>query len=348
MLLKAELSKDSTNTALKIELADCLVQMEQNDSALRVYARLENAEPDNLSYQIKQFAILYKINDYEGCIAKGRQIIQADSIPRVLSLMGDSFAKMEKRDSATYYYEKVLGCQPLNWRALDKASDIYFKTKNHDAVLSLTKKFLQLEPDNRYVRQIQGLAYYLQGKYRESLDEFLQLLVSGVDTDVVHYYVGMNYYYLMKYRNALKEFETLYLNKDDDVNLITCLAYSRSNTGSDYETEVKPLFEKAISLMQPDSAKMFGIFSKYGNAALKNFYYKDAIAAYREAYKYDSSYNDALIFMAHAYESQDNYKAALSCYNNYLSKEKNLTEAKKNFIQSRIDHLKQELFMAGE
>jgi len=345
-LLKIELSSDSTNVALKVELADCLVQLDQNDSALKIYRELENVEPYNISYKLKQMATLYRTNNYKECIAQGQQIIQIDTIPRVLSLMGDAFVKIKKWNSAIYCYEKVLRYQPCNWRVLDKVSDIYLRVKNHDAVLLLTQKYLQMEPNNSNVRQIQGLVYYLQGKYYESLSDFLLLLNSGVDTDVVHYYIGLNSYCQKDYGGALKEFELLYPHKDTDVNLIIYLADSRSKTGYDYETEVKPMFEKAISLMQPNSEKMFSIFSKYGYSSLNNHYYMDAISAYQKAYQCDSTYTDALLFIAYSYEKLNNYTSSLSFYNQFLAKEDKLSEEKRDYVQSRIYHVKEEIFMA--
>jgi tetratricopeptide (TPR) repeat protein len=106
------------------------------------------------------------------------------------------------------------------------------------------------------------------------------------------------------------------------------------------------MFEKAISLMQPNSEKMFSIFSKYGYSSLNNHYYMDAISAYQKAYQCDSTYTDALLFIAYSYEKLNNYTSSLSFYNQFLAKEDKLSEEKRDYVQSRIYHVKEEIFMA--
>ena len=82
------------------ELADCHVLSGKLDDALGLYSILSMQHPDNLYFSIQKASLLFRVNDFQGCVYEGKSICSRDSIPSILSLIGASTLKMGQIDTA--------------------------------------------------------------------------------------------------------------------------------------------------------------------------------------------------------------------------------------------------------
>ena len=106
------------------ELADCHYQSGNAAEALAQYALLAEMQPEKLLYKLRLMNLLYRGRQYEPAIGFGREVLQRDSITQVLSLVGDAFNQLERRDSAEWYYRRALARRPHNESVLNKLSGI--------------------------------------------------------------------------------------------------------------------------------------------------------------------------------------------------------------------------------
>ena len=96
------------------ELADCHFQNGDYEKAADSYFLLSSLSPGNILYKIRRMQTFFRIKAWPQCIQAGREVLQIDSIPAVLNIIGDCFRQTEQADSALYYYRRALAQKPLD------------------------------------------------------------------------------------------------------------------------------------------------------------------------------------------------------------------------------------------
>ncbi len=327
------------------ELADCHFQSGDYESAAGTYFLLSSRAPDNILYKIRQMQTYARIKAWPQSIQAGREILQLDSIPAVLSFIGDSFRQMESADSALWYYRRSLAMRPMNESVVAKAVNVLIGKGDYDGAISLTGAFLAEDPDNTLVAPLEGLSYYRKGDYESAISVFQRQEDIGNDTYPIHYYLGQSYWHTKVMYRAEEELLTAWQIDSSDVNLAYSIAAVKSDGYRPFEKEVKPWLDKAWEMIQPDPATMSRLHQQYGLGYYRRQDSWDkAIEHYKEAYRYNPKFISALSTIAYCYEIKKDYKHALEWYEKYL---KVATPGSQGyeFATKSIDYLKGELFM---
>ncbi len=327
------------------ELADCHFQSGDYESAAGTYFLLSSRAPDNVLYKIRQMQTYARIKAWPQSIQAGREVLQLDSIPAVLSFIGDSFRQMESADSALWYYRRSLAMRPMNESVVAKAVNVLIGKGDYDGAISLTGAFLAEDPDNTLVAPLQGLSYYRKEDYESAISVFQRQEDIGNDTYPIHYYLGQSYWHTKVMYRAEEELLTAWQIDSSDVNLAYSIAAVKSDGYRPFEKEVKPWLDKAWEMIQPDPATMSRLHQQYGLGYYRRQDSWDkAIEHYKEAYRYNPKFISALSTIAYCYEIKKEYKHALEWYEKYL---KVATPGSQGyeFATKSIDYLKGELFM---
>ena len=327
------------------ELADCHFQSGDYESAAGTYFLLSSRAPDNVLYKIRQMQTYARIKAWPQSIQAGREVLQLDSIPAVLSFIGDSFRQMESADSALWYYRRSLAMRPMNESVVAKAVNVLIGKGDYDGAISLTGAFLAEDPDNTLVAPLEGLSYYRKGDYESAISVFQRQEDIGNDTYPIHYYLGQSYWHTKVMYRAEEELLTAWQIDSSDVNLAYSIAAVKSDGYRPFEKEVKPWLDKAWEMIQPDPATMSRLHQQYGLGYYRRQDSWDkAIEHYKEAYRYNPKFISALSTIAYCYEIKKDYKHALEWYEKYL---KVATPGSQGyeFATKSIDYLKGELFM---
>lgn len=327
------------------ELADCHFQSGDYESAAGTYFLLSSRAPDNVLYKIRQMQTYARLKAWPQSIQAGREILQLDSIPAVLSFIGDSFRQMESADSALWYYRRSLAMRPMNESVVAKAVNVLIGKGDYDGAISLTGAFLAEDPDNTLVAPLEGLSYYRKGDYESAISVFQRQEDIGNDTYPIHYYLGQSYWHTKVMYRAEEELLTAWQIDSSDVNLAYSIAAVKSDGYRPFEKEVKPWLDKAWEMIQPDPATMSRLHQQYGLGYYRRQDSWDkAIEHYKEAYRYNPKFISALSTIAYCYEIKKDYKHALEWYEKYL---KVATPGSQGyeFATKSIEYLKGELFM---
>ena len=327
------------------ELADCHFQSGDYESAAGTYFLLSSRAPDNVLYKIRQMQTYARIKAWPQSIQAGREVLQLDSIPAVLSFIGDSFRQMESADSALWYYRRSLAMRPMNESVVAKAVNVLIGKGDYDGAISLTGAFLAEDPDNTLVAPLQGLSYYRKEDYESAISVFQRQEDIGNDTYPIHYYLGQSYWHTKVMYRAEEELLSAWQIDSSDVNLAYSIAAVKSDGYRPFEKEVKPWLDKAWAMIQPDPAPMSRLHQQYGLGYYRRQDSWDkAIEHYKEAYRYNPKFISALSTIAYCYEIKKEYKHALEWYEKYL---KVATPGSQGyeFATKSIDYLKGELFM---
>ena len=326
------------------ELADCHFQSGDYESAAGTYFLLSSRAPDNILYKIRQMQTYARIKAWPQSIQAGREILQLDSIPAVLSFIGDSFRQMESADSALWYYRRSLAMRPMNESVVAKAVNVLIGKGDYDGAISLTGAFLAEDPDNTLVAPLEGLSYYRKGDYESAISVFQRQEDIGNDTYPIHYYLGQSYWHTKVMYRAEEELLTAWQIDSSDVNLAYSIAAVKSDGYRPFEKEVKPWLDKAWEMIQPDPATMSRLHQQYGLGYYRRQDLDKAIEHYKEAYRYNPKFISALSTIAYCYEVKKDYKQALQWYEKYLEVARPGTQGYE-FATKSVTFLKGELFM---
>ena len=344
-MLSELVQPEAMDEVVLAELADCHFQSGDYEKASGTYFLLSSLKPDNILYKVKLMQTFYRLKAYPQSIQTGKAVLQLDSIPAVISYVGDGFRQMDQKDSALWYYRRSLALRPMNETVLSKAMGILLDVKDYDGVIAISQPFLAEDPDNMTIAPLQGVAFYRKGDYDSSIKIFQRLEDLGNDSYPIHFFLGQSYWHTQTKYRAEQELLAAWEIDSSDVNLAYSIASIKSEFLYPFESEVKPWLDKAMNMIQPDQAMMSRLHQLYGLGYYRRQDSWDkAIEHYKEAYKYNPKYIAALSTIAYCYQIKKDYKQAVEWYEKYL---KFVSPGTKGYLfaKENLDFLKGELFM---
>ena len=327
------------------ELADCHFQSGDYESASGTYFMLSSRQPDNLLYKIRLMQAYYRLKAYPQSIQTGRSVLQLDSIPAVVSYVGDAFNQMAQADSALWYYRKSLALKPMNESVVSKAMGILLSAEDYEGALNLCEPFLAEDPDNTTIAPLKGLALYRKEDYESAVKVFQRQKDIGNDSYPIHYYLGQSYWHTLVLYRAEEELMAAWQIDSSDVNLAYSIAAVKVENYRPFENNVKPWLDKAWEMIQPDPVVASRIQQQYGLGYYrKQNAWDQAIEHYKEAYRYNSKFTSALSTVAYCYQMKKDYKQAIEWYEKYL---KVVSPGTKGYVfaKDNLEYLKGEVFM---
>jgi tetratricopeptide (TPR) repeat protein len=318
-LLSTLVQPGAMDEGVLAELADCHFQSGVYEDASGTYFLLSSRFPDNLLYKIRLMQAHYRLKDYPQSIQAGREVLRRDSIPAVVSLVGDAFRQMEQADSALWYYRKSLALKPGSETVVSKAVGLLIDRGDYNGAIAQSGTFLAEDPDNTTIAPLQGLAYYRKGDYEAAGKVFQRQEDIGNDTYPIHYYLGQSYWHTLVIYRAEEELHKAWQIDSSDVSLAYAIAAVKLEAFRSFEREIKPWLDKALEMLEPDPAMMSRIHQQYGLAYYRRTdSWDQAIEHYKEAYRYNPSFISALSTIAYCYQQKKEYKTAIEWYEKYL------------------------------
>lgn len=327
------------------ELADCHFQNGDLENAAGLYFILSQTVPDKIVYRIRQMVCFYRLKAYAQAAQIGQLVMQQDTIPSIMTMVGDSFNQMEKYDSALVWYGNVLKIKPKDASVVNKVAKIYLGRKDYDSALAVTDSLLVLDPDNTTIAPVKGVALYLKEDYDAAVDVFERQKEIGNDSYGVHFYLGQSYWQKEVLYRAEEELKKAWAIDSTDVNLAFSIAGVLHDSYRSFDNEVKPWLDKAIEMLEPDHVTLARIHQQYGLG-----YYRSqnnwpkAIEHYKIAHENNPKLISAMSTIAYCYEQMKDYRSALEWYQKYL---KVATPGSRgyNFAEQSVSFIKGELFM---
>ena len=337
---------DQFNVELLAEMAESQTQAGNTEEAVTWYSLLSQLQPDNMYFKLCKARIMYREKQYQESIMSFKEIVATDTIPEILSMIGDGYRNLGQNDSALVYYDRVLAARPGHVPTISRKADILLASKQYDPVVEMTEKYLKEDPDNMTVLPIYGLALHLKEMYPQSIQVFEHQRDLGDDSYSVHYYIGLNHYMMNKWTKAVPELTKAYQKDSSDVRLVYQLAHARSHihVNNELPAESERLYAKAIEMLQPDPSLMHNIYGSMAITRHRLEQFRDAIKYYELSYRYNKKNISALSAIAHCYERLKEYEKSLEYYEAYLKLAKPGSSGY-NFAKESIDYIKQEKFM---
>lgn len=331
---------DQFNVELLAEMAESQTQAGNTEEAVTWYSLLSQLQPDNMYFKLCKARIMYREKQYQESIMSFKEIVATDTIPEILSMIGDGYRNLGQNDSALVYYDRVLAARPGHVPTISRKADILLAAKQYDPVVEMTEKYLKEDPDNMTVLPIYGLALHLKEMYPQSIQAFEHQRDLGDDSYSVHYYIGLNHYMMNKWTKAVPELTKAYQKDSSDVRLVYQLAHARSHihVNKELPAESERLYAKAIEMFQPDPSMMHNIYGSMAITRHRLEQFRDAIKYYELSYRYNKKNISALSAIAHCYERLKEYEKSLEYYEAYLKLAKPGSSGY-NFAKESIDYI---------
>ena len=308
------MEEEGSKPAFLEELADCHYQCGNYDEAMRQYNLLALTRPDKLLYKLRQMSLLNRGRQYEAVITIGRDVLQRDSITQVMSLVGDAFNQLERRDSAEWYYRRALARRAHNESVVNKLSNILLGQKRFQEAYDLAGDFLAEEPDNLTALSVYGVAQFAMEQYEDARTSFKRMRELEDDSYAVHYYLGKCAQKCLIPMEAEEEFILAWERDSTDAGVALTVARLKADRRAPGWEE---WYEKAIDKLTPSPEQIANLASAhqgYGYSAFKRDLFDRCIEQYKLVLEFNPNYVASYYMIAQCYEYKYDYKNALAWY----------------------------------
>ncbi len=325
------------------ELADAYASDGKLDDALGTYYTLVSQQPGNLFFRLQVLGLFNRMGSWGDCIAEGKEALQIDSLPQILSIVGHAYSKTGQVDSSLVYYEKALNMKPDNVGYLTSVCNLLLSREQYGEVVARTGKYLvNITPDEPEVESIYGFASYQMKNYGEAYKAFGKLKADGDNSYATFYYAGLSSLALKKYKEAAEDFSMAW--QIDSSAVMLAANYGTALSRSYRQEKALEMFDKAVKLMAPDPVAEFKIAYGRGHCFYSMERFAEAIPYYKRAYELDPSFISALSTIGFCYERCKDFASAKEWYERYLSVGKPGTQAYQ-FVEQSLEYVNGELFM---
>jgi len=342
--LSGILSPGQMDTEVLGELADCHFLAGNSEDASALYGILMQLVPDHIGYRMRYLTLAYRAKAYPEVVEASRELLQRDTLVPALTLVGDAFGQMNEPDSALAYYRAALRRQPDKASIVVKTVDVLLRKKDYRPALAETKAYLELDPENVPVRQLQGMTYFLMEQYALSAKVFQSLVDDGDDSYATHYYLGHSYKEIKQTYYALPELKAAWQKDSSSVALALDIGSEAAKFHRDWDTDVLPWFDKAQNLLKESENQLYYVHKDRGDAYFQMAEWKKAAAEYRSAQVYKPNFINTYPRLAFCLERLGDPKSALQWYQRFLDAAKPGDQWYDYATQAATD-LKAKLFM---
>jgi len=262
--------------------------------------------------------------------------------------LGDNHKQLGEIDGAIKFYNQALSLNPLDYLTSSKLARVYLKD-NPKAALQICDSVLQKDSTNIRFIQISASAHVKLDQLPEALSHYEKAMQLGDSTINTIRNAGILYQKTEKRDKAIDLLTKAYEVDSTDMKVIFYLGVAETyflNVDRGLE-----LFDKCLQLMEPDSAIVAIIHKEKAVIFKEKKEHQQALDNYLIAHKFNPKKKFYLYLIAEQYDALDRKKEALEYYQKVFDgiDEKEgmdlLTTSVRDFSKSRIDKLKEEIFM---
>ena len=246
------LSMDTTNVDALNALARAAINYGKIAEAERCYGKVLEADSLNF-YANNQLARLhYQLGDYDKAMDYYRTLTSYESDnPTILAGLADCHMKKGGMNMliALELYARAMEINPENIRVASSLINALLWQGDGKGALQVCDTALFYNPDNRQIRQSQGMALYMTKNYLKADTIYSNLLAEGDSSFINLKYAGASRYMSGHALDAVEPLELAY--EIDSTDVETILLYG-GTLGKTYDRQrAYELFDRAEECMKP-------------------------------------------------------------------------------------------------
>lgn len=282
------LSMDTTNVDALNALARAAINYGKIAEAERCYGKVLEADSLNF-YANNQLARLhYQLGDYDKAMDYYRTLTSYESDnPTILAGLADCHMKKGGMNMliALELYARAMEINPENIRVASSLINALLWQGDGKGALQVCDTALFYNPDNRQIRQSQGMALYMTKNYLKADTVYSNLLAEGDSSFINLKYAGASRYMSGHALDAVEPLELAY--EIDSTDVETILLYG-GTLGKTYDRQrAYELFDRAEECMKPKKFFVNLLATFRGSTLERDGRFNEAEKVYYEAWKKD-------------------------------------------------------------
>ena len=346
-LLEQLAEKDTTSPVIYFKLGQAYSGLMKYKEAFRVYNRANELDPENrqILYALGEtcislgalnkatqcyFSILMNESDQVKAYLKLGYIYQKQKeYLRALGIyfpvlgldpdnfvayneMGKCYQNLNQYPEAIWYYEKALSINPLDITLYSLIGNLYIKMEKYPDAIGILNRGLESDSLQANLLKLKSFAHLKNHENEKAVEGFEKLIALGDSSLFVAKHLGLSYIGTEQYNSAIPLLEQVF--KNDSTDYENCYFLATAYSGDYQKIKAQKYFFRTIDLLQPDSILLSLIHYKIA----ENYYYYNtkylALEHYEIALKLDTTNIPILFKIASCYQSLDNKKEAIKCY----------------------------------
>lgn len=302
---------------LMIASAESAIRAGDSKLSLHYWVKADSLRPESPFIQTQKTLAYYRNSNWDETIKQAKIVFDYDSVPMLLRIVGDALLQTKYTDSARMYYLKALEKNPADHLSVLKLGGIYVGNENYLEAIDLTEDYLvNVNPDRQLIGQLNGVAHYSVGNYKEAVDRLKYNVELGDSSYTTCYYLGMSYYARKLYTDAITWLEKAYYHQTPDVNLLYYFGTSLTR-GFDRNRGIEILGEGVAKIVEME-ALLYDFDCSFADAYLRSQNYSKAIEYYKSAYKRRGDAHHQMYNIAYSYDLMGSDENAITYYKRFL------------------------------
>jgi tetratricopeptide (TPR) repeat protein len=353
-------SYDSSDIHTMVELANCYQLLGNYPQSIVYLQKALQQRPLNSYLQIQIADVYYKSNAYYQAIEHYMRACLHDTSFYVSKQLALCYDKLDRIDTAMYYYDKTIGLNPSDFYSTHRLASIHLQNKAYEKALHLTSSYLQVDSTHTKALEFQAYIHYLNKTYRDALRSFEKCLALYDTSDFTKRYLGYCYYETQQYQEAKSYLEQAFQN--DTNNLILCYTLGLACHQASFGQLAVYYLERTLTLSNPTPEFLSRLYQDLAAAQTGIYKRQQALDSYLKAYELTPNDKLLLFKIATQYDKfLENKTMALQYYQTFMQTRADSVNATPTITDAygykvsyydvakrRIHELKEELFMQGK
>lgn len=359
-VLNSLILKDSTNTKVLIDLAECYKLTGNSRRAADYYRKAMNLQPENKFFRLQFIRSLLASEDYEAARTACHDWLAQDSVSATgYKYLAQAYEGLQDPMSAFLSYNIAYRRDSLDAQTVASIAGIFNNNQQFQDAVDVTECYRLSDTTNINVNRQNAKAYCMLRDYSTAVKRYEELKRLGDRSFLTLYYLGVSHYGDNWFYGAYDNLKEAYQKNPMDVNVLYYLAKASARTS--WKKEGMEYMEEAFRIAVPSDSMMVrlydGLVECYGYAQET----KKEIAALEKLYSYTKK-GSIFYKIAHLYDWKEDAKNAIRYYEKYmatvpedqryaLDENGNPLEDRITFYQQawkRIKSIKEEGFFKGD
>lgn len=315
--LNSLILKDSTNTKVLIDLAECYKLTGNSHRAADYYQKAMNLQPGNKYFRLQFIRSLLASEDYEQARMACHGWLERDSLSATgYKYLGQAYEGLQDETSAFLSYNIAYRRDSLDAQTVGRIAGIFNNNKQFKDAIDVTECYRLSDTTNIDVNRQNAKAYCMLKDYTTAVERYESLKRLGDRSFLTLYYLGVSHYGDNWFYGAYDNLKEAYQKNPMDVNVLYYLAKAASRTS--WKKEGAEYMEEAFQIAVPSDSMMVRLYDGLAECYQYALDTKKEIAALEKLYSYTKK-NSILYKIARRYDWKEDEKNAIRYYEKFMA-----------------------------
>ena len=309
--------KDSADTKVLIDLAECYKLMGSPRQAANYYQKAVSLRPENKFFRLQYIRSLLNAEDFKEAREACHGWLEQDTVSATgYKYLGQAYEGMQDIFNAFFSYNIAYRRDSLDAQTVARIANIFNNNQQFADAVDVTERYRLTDTTSVDVNRQNAKAYCMLKDYKTAIERYESLKRMGDRSFLTSYYLGISYYGDNWFYGSYDNLKEAYAKDPTDINVLYYYAKSCSRTS--WKKEGVEFMEKAVEIASPNDSileRLYkGLAECYGYAG--EIYKK--IEAMNHLYKLNKDYK-LFYSIARAYDLNKDYENAVHFYEKFMS-----------------------------